>query len=292
MERNAHRLFPSELVDSNPDDLDYPCKNNPYVLPIMTAHMSRQSSVLKNWKEGFFVLTQAGWLHVFATDDVSQDPLPERSIHLSTAILGPHTEPGQKQHVFSIDGKGMGGLLHRDAQTFTYVLKIWTLCPQWEFSLVTDQILIYPINICSVRANSREEMISWWSEISELTHSTTFTKHGNGGLDGGIPSRIGTISQSTSNVRPGGGNRAKSPEPYQQGALPPYDDPGKTEYTAPDRTEYHPDKTEYNDPKSQPLELSRHNTRSTVSLNMADYSEPPEAGTSKVKRNRRLARMS
>ena len=127
MERNGHRLFPSELVDTDPDDLDYPCKNNPYVLPIMTAHMSRQSSVLKNWKEGFFVLTQAGWLHVFATDDVSQDPLPERSIHLSTAVLGPHTEQGQKQHVFSIDGKGMGGLLHRDAQTFTYVLRAYTL---------------------------------------------------------------------------------------------------------------------------------------------------------------------
>jgi len=164
--------------------------------------------------------------------------------------------------------------------------------------------------IYSVRASSREEMISWWSEISKLTHSTTFTKHGDGGLDGGAPSRSGTISRSTSNVRPGGGSRAKSPEPFQQGALPPYAAPGKAEYTAPDKTEYtEPMATQHisiaatssvptalttgpahghggppliNDPKSQPLELSRHNTGSTVSLNMADYGQPSEAGTSKT----------
>ncbi|GJJ68157.1 hypothetical protein EMPS_00503 [Entomortierella parvispora] len=279
MERNEHRLLPSELVDSNPDDLDYPHKSNPYVLPIMTAHMSRKSSVLKNWKKGFFVLTQAGWLHVFATDDVCRDPLPDRSIHLLTAVLGPHTEPGQKQHVFSIDGKGMGGLLHRDAQTFT------------------------------VRANSREEMISWWSEISKLTHSTTYTKLGDGGLDGGALSRTRTRAYSTSSVRLVRGNGAKTPDPYQQGSLPPYASAGKSEYFALDKTEYTaPNKSEYtessaatsslptvvvaarpvrrlrgassiSDIKSRPLRLSRHNTGSTVSL---DFSRPSRAGTTKI----------
>jgi hypothetical protein len=119
LEKNGHRMFPSELVDANPEDLDYPCKESPYVLPLKTAHLSRQSSVLKNWKDGYFVLTLAGWLHVFGSADLEKDPVPDHSIYIPTAILGPHTEAGQKQHVFSLDGKGKGGLLHRDAQTFT-----------------------------------------------------------------------------------------------------------------------------------------------------------------------------
>ncbi|KAF9368010.1 hypothetical protein BGX21_006890, partial [Mortierella sp. AD011] len=43
MERNHNRLFPSDLVDANPDELDYPCKDSPFVSPVMSAHLSRQS---------------------------------------------------------------------------------------------------------------------------------------------------------------------------------------------------------------------------------------------------------
>lgn len=120
MDMNKNRLFLSELVDANPDELDYPCKESPYVIPLKTAYLSRQSSVLKNWRDGFFVLTLAGWLHVFSSSkDLGTETTPERSIHLPTAVLGPHSDSAQKQHVFSLDGKGMSGLLHRDAQTFT-----------------------------------------------------------------------------------------------------------------------------------------------------------------------------
>ncbi|KAK3847009.1 MAG: hypothetical protein J3R72DRAFT_362747 [Linnemannia gamsii] len=120
LDRHKSHLFPSELVDANPEELDYPCKESPYVVPVKTAHLSRQSSVLKNWKDGFFVLTLAGWLHVFSSSkDLAADSVPERSIYLPTAVLGPHSDSAQKQHVFSLDGKGMGGILHRDAQTFT-----------------------------------------------------------------------------------------------------------------------------------------------------------------------------
>ncbi|KAF9136199.1 hypothetical protein BGX30_011312 [Mortierella sp. GBA39] len=147
LDKNKARLFPSELVDANPEELDYPCKESPYVIPIKTAHLNRQSSVLKTWKDGFFVLTLAGWLHVFSSSkDLGTDSIPERSIHLPTAVLGPHSDSAQKQHVFSLDGKGMGGLLHRDAQTFT------------------------------VRAHSREEMLDWWGEIAKHTQAALVTQ--------------------------------------------------------------------------------------------------------------------
>ncbi|KAF8951009.1 hypothetical protein BGZ52_000854 [Haplosporangium bisporale] len=166
LERNGHRLFPSDLVDANPEDIDYPCKDSPYVLPLKTAHMSRQSSVLKSWKDGYFVLSLAGWLHVFGSADHSVDAVPDQSIYIPTSTLGPHTEPGQKQHVFSLDGKGKGGLLHRDTQTFT------------------------------LRAHSREEMVEWWSEISKRAHSSTFTQPGDGSLE--ALSRSGSVMRAKS----------------------------------------------------------------------------------------------
>ncbi|KAF9086584.1 hypothetical protein BGX23_008776 [Mortierella sp. AD031] len=163
---HGHRLFPSELVDANPDDLDYPCKDSPYVQPLKTAHLSRQSSVLKNWKDGYFVLTLAGWLHVFGSADQEKDAVPDHSIYIPTSTLGQHSEAGQKQHVFSLDGKGKGGLLHRDAQTFT------------------------------LRAHSREEMIEWWTEISKRAQSSTFTQPGEG------ISRSGSVMKSSSVIHP------------------------------------------------------------------------------------------
>ncbi|KAF9951827.1 hypothetical protein BGZ65_005710 [Modicella reniformis] len=168
LEHHGHRLFPSDMVDANPDDIDYPCKDNPYVLPVKSAHLTRQTSMLKSWKEGYFVLTLAGWLHVFASADHEKDYVPDQSIYIPTSTLGPHTEPGQKQHVFSLDGKGKGGLLHKDTQTFT------------------------------LRAHSREEMVEWWSEISKRAHSSTFTQPGNGSLD--AISRTSSVVGSSSPV--------------------------------------------------------------------------------------------
>ncbi|KAG0372882.1 hypothetical protein BGX24_012456 [Mortierella sp. AD032] len=193
LDLHGHRLFPSDLVDSNPDDLDYPCKDSPYVQPIKTAHLSRQSSVLKNWKDGYFVLTLAGWLHVFVSADQEKDAVPDHSIYIPTATLGQHSEAGQKQHVFSLDGKGKGGLLHRDAQTFT------------------------------LRANSREEMIEWWSEISKRAQSSTFTQPGEG------IARSGSVMKSSSIIHP---NPASAAE-HTQGPSPPYQEHNQTPVSSP-----------------------------------------------------------
>ncbi|KAI8357636.1 hypothetical protein B0O80DRAFT_293574 [Mortierella sp. GBAus27b] len=119
LERHGHRLFPSEMVDANPDEIDYPCKDSIYVIPAKAANLSRQTSVLKSWKDGYFVFSQAGWLHVFTSSDHEKDHAPDYSIYIPTSTLGPHTEAGQKQHVFSLEGKGKGGLLHKDTQTLT-----------------------------------------------------------------------------------------------------------------------------------------------------------------------------
>ncbi|KAF9931988.1 hypothetical protein FBU30_009167 [Linnemannia zychae] len=193
VERYAAQLFPSELVDSNPEELDYPCKESPYIVPVKTAHLTRKSSVLKNWKDGFFVLTLAGWLHVFSSSkDLSTDTVPERSIYLPTAVLGPHSDPTQKQHVFSLDGKGMGGLLHRDAQTFT------------------------------VRAHSREEMLEWWEEIAKRTQSALVTQQ---------VSRANTIDRGTNSPELKSATIVHDPNvAVHQGPTPPYDLPNeKTE---------------------------------------------------------------
>ncbi|KAF9968955.1 hypothetical protein BGZ73_008969 [Actinomortierella ambigua] len=178
LEKNGHQLFPSDLVDVNPDDIDYPSKDNAFVTPVKEAHMSRQTSVLKNWKEGYFVMTQAGWLHVFASADLSSNPTPEQSIFLPTSLLGPHSDQNQKQHVFSLEGKGKGGLLHRDTQTFT------------------------------LRAHSKEEMLDWWQECSKRASSTMVNHVNEGSL-----SRSGSLFRSSSLLRPKSPEVAQGPSP-------------------------------------------------------------------------------
>ncbi|KAF8978566.1 hypothetical protein BGZ52_005886 [Haplosporangium bisporale] len=162
MDRNGYRLFPSELADTDLEEINYPGKQNPYVAPIKTAHLSRKSSVLKNWKDGFFVLTMAGWLHVFTTapDATGTEAAPDRSIYVPTAVLGNHSGPSQKQHVFSLDGKGQGGLLHRDNQTFT----------------IGRLALANALSFDSIRAHSRDEMLEWWTAVSKRARSDTATK--------------------------------------------------------------------------------------------------------------------
>ncbi|KAF9573812.1 hypothetical protein EC968_007883 [Mortierella alpina] len=216
LQLNGHQLFPSDLVDTNPAEIDYPGKESAFLVPVKTAHMSRLSSVLKHWKDGYFVMTMAGWLHVFASSN-EDDTVPERSIYLPTTMLGPYSDPGFRQHVFSLEGKGIGGILHRDGHTLT------------------------------VRANSKDEMVSWWSELSRRAHSTTFNQRGDGRL-GAILSRSASGLRSATSVNSswrsstslGTKPRSSSTEPplshYRHASesddpSPPYFAQNKEEYT-------------------------------------------------------------
>ncbi|KAG0052321.1 hypothetical protein BGZ83_002761, partial [Gryganskiella cystojenkinii] len=219
MARYGHRFLPSHLVDANPDELAYPGSDDKFVAPIKSSHMARQSTVLKAWRNGYFVLTEAGWLHMFGTDDVSTDSMPSRSIYLPTAILGPHQPSGKKYYSFSVEGKGMSGLFHRDTQTFT------------------------------VRSAPMEEIMSWWFEISVYTKSRTIMEQRDDGVKINALSRSGTWSKSASDLRSRSSSRrpSMSIEPplqqeqqqfqrqqqyQQQGDLPPYIAQGyKTEYS-------------------------------------------------------------
>ncbi|KAG0248694.1 hypothetical protein BG011_009998 [Mortierella polycephala] len=254
MERHGHRLFPSDLVDTNPDDLDYPCKDSPYILPVKAAHLSRQSSVLKSWKEGYFVLTLAGWLHAFSSADHAKDAVPDHSIYIPTATLGSHSEAGQKQHVFSLEGKGKGGLLHRDAQTFT------------------------------LRAHSREEMVEWWSEISKRAQSSTFTQPGDGSLN--ALSRSGSTMKSSSAMHPQVADHTHEPSPpysehLNEGATAsaPTSPPVSTSSPVAQPTEVAPAPVAVAVAEAAPV-LERNTTGSTVSLNKPEVTPAPAPGVS------------
>ncbi|KAG0088502.1 hypothetical protein BGZ93_010376 [Podila epicladia] len=257
MDRNAYRLFPSELADADLEDIDYPGKHNPYVTPIKTAHLSRKSSVLKNWKDGYFVLTMAGWLHVFtsAPDVTGTEAAPDRSIYVPTAVLGKHSEQGQKQHVFSLDGKGQGGLLHRDNQTFT------------------------------IRSHSRDEMLEWWTAVSKRARPITVTKtkgHARSATDVGSSTIKRTLSTKVNKVAaPAQGDKAsvheKSPSAGTVTATAatapaPIATPlvETTASTIPGTTT---DSVTYV-PKTRPHILERSSTGSTVSLDTGDLATP------------------
>ncbi|KAF9310151.1 hypothetical protein BG003_008874 [Podila horticola] len=259
MDRSAYRLFPSELADADLEELDYPGKHNPYVTPIKTAHLSRKSSVLKNWKDGYFVLTMAGWLHVFisAPDVTGTEAAPDRSIYVPTAVLGKHSEPGQKQHVFSLDGKGQGGLLHRDNQTFT------------------------------IRSHSRDEMLEWWTAVSKRARSVTLTKpkestHSRSATDVGSSTIKRSLSTKVNKVAaPASGDKAsvheRSPSagvattmtaPVSAPILAPV--VATTTYTIPATTAAGSTFA----PTTRPHAPERTNTGSTVSLETGDLATP------------------
>ncbi|KAF9935872.1 hypothetical protein BGZ67_002897 [Mortierella alpina] len=222
LQLNGHQLFPSDLVDTDPAEIEYPGKESAFLVPVKTAYMSRLSSVLKHWKDGYFVLTAAGWLHVFASSN-EDDTVPERSIYVSTTMLGPYSDPGFRQHVFSLEGKGIGGLLHRDGQTLT------------------------------VRANSKDEMVSWWSELSRRAHTTTFSQRGDGGL-GTILSRSASGLRSASSLTNGwrsSTSLATKPKPSST-ELPTSHHRHVSESDDPSPPYLSQDKDEYTEAKSPP----------------------------------------
>ncbi|KAG0332610.1 hypothetical protein BG004_001173 [Podila humilis] len=236
MDRNGYRLLPSELAEADLEELDYPGKQNPFVVPIKTAHLSRKSSVLKNWKDGYFVLTMGGWLHVFtsAQDTAGTETAPDRSIYVPTAVLGKLIETGQKQHMFSLDGKGQGGLLHRDSQTFT------------------------------VRAHSREEMVEWWTALSKRARSPPATST--------HPSRSSTSLDHPSNLQRTLSTKVTKPLIATASAVP--GTFTTTTVSAPAIIGIGGDKTSVHELPQAPKVLERTNTGSTVSLNAEDLIAP------------------
>ncbi|BGP40000.1 hypothetical protein JCM10450v2_003980 [Rhodotorula kratochvilovae] len=169
-------LVPSATPARDPELVDYPERDHPATKPIMEGVLERRKRVVKNWKEAYFVLSPAGYLHEYPS---SSTPLssPSVSLFLPNCTITPLTEPSlgskrgkDKPASFSIEGRksslggtvhGALGLQHRETGR-------------------------------SYRARSYATAQEWWSAISQLTKSAQ-TAH-----EGGAAHRAGPAALAVS----------------------------------------------------------------------------------------------
>lgn len=110
--RSDHLLDP-ETPLRNPDMIDYPGKEDPSVTPVHSGLLERKKRFTKSYKEGFYVLTPAGYLHEYASSDPSTATHPIWSLFLPACTLGPPSSATTaKSHKFHIEARKDGTSAH------------------------------------------------------------------------------------------------------------------------------------------------------------------------------------
>lgn len=141
--RSDHLLDPDTPL-RNPETIDYPGKEDPSVIPVHQGILERKKRFTKSYKESFYVLTPAGYLHEHSSSDISRHPVPELSLFLPECTLGAPSTAAAQTHKFHIEGRKLGG-----AQS-------------GGFSLGREYAYTF-------RARSHDELMEWWNDIKQLS---------------------------------------------------------------------------------------------------------------------------
>jgi hypothetical protein len=146
--RSDHLLDP-ETPLRNPEHIHYPSKEDPSVIAVHTGLLERKKRYTRTYRESYFVLTPAGFLHEYATSDpaASGGTSPMFSLFLPACTLGPASSSSAKSHKFHIEGRkdGMGTTKTGSFRVMRNSQHAW-----------------------SFRARSREDMMEWWNDIRML----------------------------------------------------------------------------------------------------------------------------
>ncbi|KAG6826901.1 hypothetical protein H0H92_013976 [Tricholoma furcatifolium] len=150
--RTDHLLDPDTPL-RNPSTVNYPCKDDPSVFALHTGYLERKKRFTRTYRESYFVLTAAGFLHEYASNDPSSPEglNPMFSLFLPLCTLGPPSTsvgPGSS-HKFHIEGRKDG---------------VGTTKGQSPFKALTGNAQ----HAWSFRARSREDMMEWWNDIRML----------------------------------------------------------------------------------------------------------------------------
>lgn len=148
--RSDHLLDPDTPL-RNPETIDYPGKDDPSVIPVHQGILERKKRFTKTYKESFYVLTPAGYLHEHGSSDPTKHPAPELSLFLPECTLGPPSTMAAKSHKFHIEGRKVTG--NQSA-----------VPSKGLASLGMGREHAY-----TFRARSHEEMMEWWNDIKQLS---------------------------------------------------------------------------------------------------------------------------
>ncbi|EIW83622.1 hypothetical protein CONPUDRAFT_80291 [Coniophora puteana RWD-64-598 SS2] len=147
--RSDHLLDP-ETPLRNPETINYPSKEDPSVIAVHTGHLERKKRFTRTYREAYYVLTPAGFLHEYASADskASGHYAPVFSLFLPACTLGPPSTTSSKTHKFHIEGRkdGTGTI-----KSGSFKLPMQGGQVAWSF-----------------RSRSREDMMEWWNDIRML----------------------------------------------------------------------------------------------------------------------------
>lgn len=143
--RSDHLIDPDTPL-RNPETIEYPCKEDPTVIPVHTGLLERKKRFTRSYRESYYVLTAAGYLHEFLSSDPKNSLNPTFSLFLPACTLGPPSSAAKdKSHKFHIEGRKDGtgtirggSILGRREHAYTF------------------------------RARNRDDMMEWWNDIRML----------------------------------------------------------------------------------------------------------------------------
>ncbi|KAH9925504.1 uncharacterized protein B0H18DRAFT_1008778 [Fomitopsis serialis] len=152
--REDHLVDP-ETPLRDPQHIVYPSKEDPSVIPVHIGLLERKKRYTRAYREAYYVLTPAGFLHEYVSSDPALADKPAWSLFLPLCTLGPPSAPSAKSHKFHIeerkDGsgsvktgsfKGLGrSLTGRGSNSGR----------AWAF-----------------RGRSHDDMMEWWNDIRML----------------------------------------------------------------------------------------------------------------------------
>lgn len=143
--RSDHLLDPDTPL-RNPETIEYPSKEDPSVVPVHMGLLERKKRFTRSYRESYFVLTAAGYLHEFSSSDPKVSLVPTFSLFLPACTLGPPSSVSRdKSHKFHIEGKKNG----------TGTIRGGSILSKKEHAY-------------TFRARSHDEMMEWWNDIRML----------------------------------------------------------------------------------------------------------------------------
>ncbi|RDX41838.1 hypothetical protein OH76DRAFT_1411753 [Lentinus brumalis] len=152
--REDHLVDP-ETPLRDPQAISYPSKDDPSVIPVHTGLLERKKRYTRTYRESYYVLTPAGFLHEYASSDPALADKPLFSLFLPMCTLGPPSSQSAKSHKFHIEERKDGtGTTH--SGSFKSLRNSITRRGNgsgraWSF-----------------RARSHEDMMEWWNDIRML----------------------------------------------------------------------------------------------------------------------------
>ncbi|KAI0701232.1 hypothetical protein BC835DRAFT_1303818 [Cytidiella melzeri] len=151
--REDHLIDP-ETPLRDPANIHYPSKEDPSVLAVHTGLLERKKRFTRAYREAYFVLTPAGFLHEYSSSDPNRSEHPTFSLFLPMCTLGPPSASGAASHKFHIEGRKDGT---GTTKTGSFRSLAGSLTgrkgsgPAWTF-----------------RGRSHDDMLEWWNDIRML----------------------------------------------------------------------------------------------------------------------------